>query len=200
MNNTLTNSEQQEIRWSNLPLYNQKVGEHIFTIIDNKANIYQSGSIQVIISPQKEGGDFIPAIEGRRITNAQDFKITIHIKNDENIYQEIEGIEATFCIANVQYSGMNEERCIFTECFWLPEEYRGWQVAADMFQTLIEFAKNQRIKEIHTAAVVTKWGEHIFEILKQRNIHFYKNPNAQTNSQWSIISKDGNAIFIIPIY
>lgn len=189
-------SNQNLSKWDKLELYNNNVADWIFKLINNSFQ-YQAWDIIANIKEMEDDGNIYSLLQPwmRLIGLCKSYCIsnTILWTNEDNIEW------LYFLIADVSMNNISESQC-FEDAIIIPEQYRWWNVAINMYKVMIEFCKTYGIKKINSDTELSKWWNSIYEKLIKEWYNITKNESCWwSEDEQKLKSYDSYPIYIINI-
>lgn len=155
------------MRSSRIEHYRQKVGDSIFVSMND--NTFRSGEVEISIVPVEldtsELYSVMPCDRQCIEESAGSYEWVVRI-----VWEEEENIDGwlTFVLTNVRYKWNGiEQKEIFEDWIWLPEAYRWWDVALDIYKAMLRFAQSMWVKKVNSDSSLTKWSASIYERLQE---------------------------------
>jgi hypothetical protein len=164
--------------WSKLSHYREKAGNGIFEVMEE--SIYSSGDVKISVQ-KMEGEEWNTfCIMPMGLKDARDrlaYEVFVSIWEEKDIWWWL-----TFALVNVKREWDEQFHLeIFEDLIILPEAYRWWDVALDIYKSTIDFAKRMWVKRINSDVDQSKWAVRVYEKLKS----LWYNVIQNTSSIWT---------------
>lgn len=181
-------------KWSKLDYYIEQSGDWMFSCLQDKQ--YISANVKISFKPKWIDlwvlYDIMPGNKEFSRQWAKWYSIVTTIGEDELDWS------LDFVLVNAtNLSTKNEQKEIYIEgVTTIPEEYRWWDVVLNMYEMLIDFAKKNDVKEIHSDSILSKWWVSLYKRLIDKGYKIGEN-NKNTINEKGAIFTDDRAAYVI---